>query len=228
MLRGSTRCRVGAGIDRAPPGSIRRYRIGGIHNWSADLTSRADSNEPITQLLTAWSAGDASALDELVPLVHDQLRAIAARHLGRERKDHTLQPTALINEAYLALASSDVSWSDRVHFFAVSSNVMRRILIDYARAALRKKRGGDLLQVTLSHAEDASNDSESLVELDEALSKLGGIDPRKAEILEMHYFGGLGYDEVAAVLNVSAATVSRELRFSKAWLRRELSDDASP
>jgi RNA polymerase sigma factor (TIGR02999 family) len=187
-----------------------------------------DSNEPITQLLTAWSGGDEAAFGELMPLVHERLRKIAARHLSRERSNHTLQPTALINEAYLSLVGSDVQWSDRLHFYAVSSNVMRRILIDHARAALRKKRGGGLLQVTLSDADATSGDSSSLLELDDALGKLGGIDPRKVQILEMHYFGGLGYEEVAAVLQLSAATVNRELRFSKAWLKRELSDEGHP
>ncbi len=183
--------------------------------------------EPITRLLVAWSTGDESALDALMPLVHEHLRTIAARHLRQERANHTLQPTALINEAYLALVDSDVRWTNRLHFFAVASNVMRRILIDHARAALRKKRGGGLLQVTLSDADATSGDSETLLELDDALAKLASIDPRKVQILEMHYFGGLGYDEVAAVLGLSAATVSRELRFSKAWLRRELSDESS-
>ena len=179
---------------------------------------------PITQLLSAWRAGDSAVLDELIPLVHEKLRGIAERHLRHERVNHTLQPTALVNEAYLAMVDSNIDWNDRVHFYAVLSNVMRRILIDHARAARRDKRGGGLLRVTLSDADGADADSESLVDLDEALDKLQDIDERKAQILEMHYFGGLGYDEISIVLDISASTVNRELRFSKAWLRRELSD----
>lgn len=183
-------------------------------------------NPHITQLLEAWSGGDAAALDQVMALVYDQLHRIAARHLRRERPDHALQTTELINEAYVALVDSDVAWNDRTHFFAVASNVMRRILIDQARAAGRQKRGGDFLHVTLheSGAADARN-SAGMLELDAALTKLERIDPRKAAIVEMHFFGGLTYEEIADVLKISAATVNRELRFSKAWMQRELGGD---
>lgn len=183
-------------------------------------------NEPVTELLAAWRAGSSSALDEVTSLIYSQLHEIAARHVRRERRDHTLQATALINEAFIALVSSDVQWNDRVHFFAVASNVMRRILIDHARAAGRKKRGGDALHVTLHEsAAIDKNDALSLLDLDTAISKLEAESQRSATIVEMHYFGGLSYQEIADVIDVSAATVKRELRFSKAWMRRELSEN---
>lgn len=180
-------------------------------------------DSPVTELLGAWREGDDGALSQVVALVYGELRRIAGGHLRRERPDHTLQSTALINEAFLALVSSDVSLNDRIHFFAVASNVMRRILIDHARAAGRQKRGGNLLQVTLHEDAVADRiDDASILDLDRALARLEAIDPRKAQIVEMHYFGGLNYEEIATVLEVSAATVNRELRFSKAWMRREL------
>ena len=180
----------------------------------------------VTQLLGAWREGDTDALHSLMPLVYDQLHRIASGYLRRERADHTLQSTALINEAFLALADSDVSLTNRVHFFAVAANAMRRILIDHARAANRLKRGGCMLQVTFIDDEVGTVDAISLLGLDGALDKLAELDERKARIVELHYFGGLNYDEIATVLGVSAATVSRELRFSKAWMRTELSGEA--
>lgn len=181
----------------------------------------------ITRLLGAWRDGDSEALHSLMPLVYDQLHRIASSYLRRERTDHTLQSTALINEAFLALSDSDVSLNDRAHFFAVAANAMRRILIDHARAASRQKRGGGMLQVTLHDDEVGDFDAASVLGLDAALDKLGALDERKSRIVEMHYFGGLNYDEIAAVLDVSAATVSRELRFSKAWMRTELGGEAT-
>ena len=182
---------------------------------------------PVTELLDAWRAGDRAALDRMLPLVYDQLHRIAKSHLRGERPDHTIQCTALINEAFIALSSSKVSLNDRVHFFAVASNTMRRILIDHARAALRQKRGGGALHVTLHEAEIIDpQSSSSLLDLDSALTQLAQLDERKSRIVEMHYFGGLNYDEIAEVLQVSAVTVNRELRFSKAWLRREISSES--
>jgi RNA polymerase sigma factor (TIGR02999 family) len=184
-------------------------------------------DSPVTQLLSAWRAGNAAALNEVMSLVYPRLHEIAQRHLRGERAGHTLQSTALINEAFLALVASDVALNDRVHFFAVASNIMRRILIDHARAANRDKRGGKLLHVTLHDDAPAYGaDGSGLLELDSALEKLAVIDERKAQIVEMHFFGGLNYEEIAEVLGVSAATVNRELRFSKAWIRRELTSDA--
>lgn len=183
-------------------------------------------DSPVTQLLAAWRGGDAAALNEVVSLVYARLHQIANRHLRGERAGHTLQATALINEAFLVLASSDVALNDRIHFFAVASNVMRRILIDHARAANRDKRGGKLLHVTLY--DDAPADephATGILELDGALSKLAAIDERKARIVEMYFFGGLNYEEIAEVLDVSSATVNRELRFAKAWIRRELTNN---
>lgn len=184
------------------------------------------NDTPVTELLSAWRAGDQAALDRIVTLVYEQLHRIAEGHLRHERPDHTIQSTALINEAFIALSSSNVCLNDRVHFFAVASNTMRRILIDYARAALRQKRGGNALQITLHEAEivDPASNS-SFLELDSALSRLEELDDRKSRIVEMHYFGGLNYEEIAEVLEISAATVNRELRFSKAWLRRAIGDN---
>lgn len=183
------------------------------------------SGEPITQLLQAWRDGDEAALHALMPLVHERLRSIAGRQVSQERTDHTLQPTALINEAFLSLLKADVAWNDRLHFYAVCSNIMRRILIDHARAARRQKRGGAQLHVTLGDFAATSGGSELLLSLDEAIDKLGRIDERKARILELHYFGGLAYEEIAQLLGISPPTVNRDLRFCKAWLRRELDDD---
>ncbi len=176
-----------------------------------------------TELIRAWSEGDPDALDRLIPIVYRQLHRIASNHLRRERHDHTLQSTALINEAFLALASSELSLNDRAHFFAVASGIMRRILVDHARSAKRQKRGGDLLQVTLhDHADVNVTNASTVLDLEMALSELEAIDARKARIVEMSYFGGLTYDEIAAVFGISPATVKRDLRFSKAWIRKEL------
>lgn len=186
------------------------------------------TDSPVTELLSAWRNGDRAALDRMIPVVYEQLHRIASGHLRRERSDHTIQSTALINEAFIALSSSKVSLNDRIHFFAVASNTMRRILIDHARAAARQKRGGGALHVTLHEAEivDPAGNS-TILELDTALTQLEQLDERKSRIIEMHYFGGLSYEEIAQVLEISPATVNRELRFSKAWLRRVISDEAN-
>ena len=180
----------------------------------------------LTKLLREWSAGDAQALDRLTPLVYDELRRLARHHMGRERKDHTLQPTALVHEAFGRLIDADIPWNDRVHFFAVAAVTMRRVLVEYARKAKREKRGGGVAQkVTLDEgaALDASRPAE-LLNLNEALNKLAEFDARKARAVELHYFGGMTYDEGAAALEISAATFHRELRMARAWLQRELAD----
>jgi len=183
----------------------------------------ATESGEVSQLLIAWKNGDGTALERLMPLVYDELHALASRHLRGERPDHTLQTTALIHEAYLRLVGADVAWEGRGHFLAVAAQTMRRILVDHARGRSRAKRGGGERPVSLDEALVVSPDrGADVLALDEALARLSTLDERKARAVELHYFGGLTYDETAAALQVSAATVDRELRFAKAWLFREL------
>lgn len=178
----------------------------------------------ITQLLVAWSNGDRAALDELVPLVHSELRRIARNYMRGERKGHTLQTTALINEAYVRLVDQKhVKWQNRAHFLAIASELMRRILVDYARRRQYQKRGGGAIQLTLGDAETiAANRSPDLVALDEALTSLAEIDPRRSRVVELKFFGGLSIDETAEVLKVSTKTVERDWTIAKAWLHKTL------
>ena len=178
-----------------------------------------------TELLLAWSDGDHAALDQLVPLVYGELRRIARLHLGRERTGHSLQPTALVNEAYLRLIDiKRIEWQNRQHFFAVAARVMRRLLVDSARARRVHKRGGGVEKAPLDEALVISNEPQrGLVELDDALSALAAVDARKAQVVELRYFGGLSVEETAATLEVSTATVMRDWRLAKVWLLRELS-----
>ena len=178
----------------------------------------------ITRLLVAWSGGDEAALERLMPLVYDELRRLARRHMYGERPGHTLQTTALVNEAYLRLVNwKDVQWQNRAHFFAVSAQIMRRILVDFAREKLYLKRGGGALRVSLSEASYLPQGrGDDLVELDEALTALTNVDSRKGQVVEMRFFGGLTNREVAEVLNVSEETVMRDWRLAKVWLLREL------
>ena len=176
----------------------------------------------VTQLLRAWGGGDKRALDQLMPLVYDQLRKLAGRCLAAEAPEHTLRATALVNEAYLRLVGSDVSFNDRAHFFAVAARLLRRILVDHARAQGRQKRGAGAEHLTLDEAVLVGGVQPELVELDEALERLAEHDKRKSDIVELLFFGGLTYDETAAALNISPATVHRELTMAKAWLYREL------
>lgn len=179
----------------------------------------------VTALLHDWADGDREALDRLTPLVYDELRRLARRQMVGERKDHTLQPTALVHEAFGRLIDADIPWNDRVHFFAVAATTMRRILVEHARRSRRPKHGGGAHKVTLE--DDAAVDRPRAVEvlaLDRALDKLAEFDPRKARSIELHYFGGMTYDEAATVLDVSAATFHRDLRLARAWLQREMSD----
>jgi len=173
------------------------------------------SQEEITQLLADWGRGDASALDRLAPLVHAELRRIARRQMSRERPGHTLQATALVNEAYLRLAGQDgagAEWQSRAHFYAVAAQVMRHVLIDHARARARDKRGGPgAVQVTLGEAEALSaGRADELLALDEALRELQTVDPQKVRIVELRYFGGLSVEETAEVLGISPTTARRE------------------
>jgi len=178
----------------------------------------------VTQLLREWSSGRQEARDELLGLVYEPLRAIAGRHLHRERREHTLQPTALVNELYLKLVDQrKVAWEDRAHFFAVAAQVMRRILVDHARRKKSNKRGGDMIAVTIGAALDlAATENIDVVALDVALENLAAIFPQQARIVELRFYAGLTIDETAAVLSVSPATISREWTMARAWLRREL------
>ncbi|MGH7554689.1 MAG: sigma-70 family RNA polymerase sigma factor [Longimicrobiales bacterium] len=182
----------------------------------------------VTQLLLDWSQGNKHALEELTPLVYSELHRIAGVYLRREyRSDHTLQPTALINEAYLRLVDQKhPEWKGRAHFFGVAAHLMRQILVDHARGRLSAKRGGGRQKVTLEdtviYSEERSSD---MLALDDALGKLAQIDERKARIIELRFFGGLKLEEMAEVLGISVPTLGRDLRLAHAWLQRELSGD---
>lgn len=179
----------------------------------------------VTGLLRAWSAGDRGALDVLAPILHAELKRIAQRYMLRERKEHTLQPTALVNEAFLRLVKAHgVQWQDRAHFFALSAQMMRRILVNHAIARGSGKRGGPGPRISLDEAMIASPERDSqVVELDGALEELAKLDPRKARIVEMRFFAGLSVEETAAMLKVSPQTVLRDWSLSKTWLAREMS-----
>jgi RNA polymerase sigma factor (TIGR02999 family) len=178
----------------------------------------------ITRLLQAWRAGDESAFEHLAPLVYDELRKIAHGYMRSERDGITLQATALVNEAYLRLVKIDtVDWHDRAHFFAVSATMMRRILVDAARARVRSKRGGGGGKVNLDEVPDLSSGrSDELVAVDDALAALAKLDPRKVKVVELRFFGGLSIEETAEVLHISPQSVMRDWRLARSWLMREL------
>src|SRR5947199_3923629 len=182
------------------------------------------SQQRVTELLAHWSHGDDAALAELTPLVYEELRRIAHRHMGGQRPDHTLQTTALVNEAYLRLADqTNPNWQERAHFFAVAARAMRQIVVDYARSYQSQKRGGGALKIELDEAALVSpGEAKEIVELHEALEGLAALDSRKAEVVELKYFGGLNYDEMAEVLKISRVTVRRDWEFAKLWLYTEL------
>jgi len=187
--------------------------------------SKAAGGHDITQMLQQWCDGKKEVLDELLPLIYSELRRQAARHLRRERKDHTLQTTALIHEAYLKLVDQrNVKWESRSHFFAIASQAMRRILVDYARTRTRVKRGGDDIKLSLEAAEPLASNEKSvdLIALDEALTRLAAIDEQQSRVVELRYFSGLSLEETAAILHISRATAAREWNMAKAWLHREL------
>lgn len=185
------------------------------------------SPKEITQLLVAWSDGDEAALEQLSPLVYEELHRLAHRYMRGERPGHTLQTTALVNEAYLRLIDwKNVRWQNRAHFFGVSAQLMRRILVDFARARDYQKRGGALRAVTLNDEVGVTNEKAiDLVALDEALSSLAKLDPRQSKVVELRFFGGLTNEEAAEVLKVSVGTVRRDWSLARAWLHRELSDN---
>ena len=182
----------------------------------------------ITQLLVAWNEGDQDALAQLTPLVYQELRRLAHGYLAGERQGHVLQTTALVNEAYLRLADqTEPRWQDRAHFFAVAARAMRHILVNYAKSYRAQKRGGGALKIELDEAAIVSpEESKKIVDLNEALESLAMLDPRKARVVELKYFGGLNHDEIADVLKISAITVRRDWIFAKAWLHNELHNAA--
>jgi RNA polymerase sigma-70 factor, ECF subfamily len=190
---------------------------------------RTHSPEEITGLLVAWGAGDESALAALTPLVYEELHRLAHRYMGGERPGHSLQTTALVNEAYLRLIDwKNVRWQNRAHFFAVSAQLMRRILVDFARARGYQKRGGGVQAVTLEDAAVVTDDkSADMVALDEALTSLAELDARQSRVVELRYFGGLSLEETAEVLRVSPGTVRRDWSLARAWLHRELSNSVT-
>ena len=176
----------------------------------------------VTQLLIDWSNGDRAALDQLMPLVYEELRGLARRHMARERRDHTLQTSALINEAYLRLVDQKgLRWQNRAHFFAVAAQVMRHILIDHARSYHYAKRGAGAQKIPLDEAAlFTEHRAAEFVALDDALITLASVDPRRSQVVELRFFGGLSIEETAEVLKISAPTVQREWRAAKAWLNR--------
>jgi len=178
----------------------------------------------ITQLLAEWSNGNQTAIDKLYPLVYDELHKMARRYMNRERQGHTLQTTALINEAYVRLVDQKhVHWQNRAHFFAISAQIMRRILIDHARRHDYAKRGGGAQKISLDEvAIVAVERASALLLLDEALIRLGEIDPRRRQVVELRYFGGLNNEEIAGVLKISENTVTRDWNMARAWLYQEL------
>jgi RNA polymerase sigma-70 factor, ECF subfamily len=189
------------------------------------MTSRSAGE--LTQLLQAWGNGDSGALEKLTPLVYDELRQAARRHMSRQPPDHTLQATALVNEVYLHLVNSrETSWQNRAHFYAVCAKVMRRILIDSARSRQYVRRGGGAPHVELDEALIVSREANAgLLALEDALKALSALDPRKGQVVELRYFGGLSVKESAEVLKVSEETVLRDWRLAKMWLLKELSGE---
>lgn len=182
------------------------------------------STSQVTQLLQAWNDGDPSALEKLTPIVYDELRRMARQYMAYERPSHTLQSAALVNELYLRLVdSAHADWQNRIHFFAVCAQSMRRILVDWARSRQAKKRGGEIRPLRLDEALVVSEvENVDLIALDEALKALAAVDPRRSQVVELHFFGGLKLEETAEVLKVSSDTVLRDWRLAKSWLLCEL------
>ncbi|MEM1180978.1 MAG: sigma-70 family RNA polymerase sigma factor [Acidobacteriota bacterium] len=192
----------------------------------------AATTQELTRVLSRWNAGDGEAVGRLLPLVYDELRRLARGHLRKGREDHTLQPTALVHEAFVRLSERmQAAWNDRAHFYAVAAKVMRQILVDHARRHTASKRGGDAVKVSLDDVQIADGTvgrAARLLALDEALERLRALDERKARIIELRYFGGLTIDECADVLEVSTPTIVNDTRKARAWLFKELSPEAGP
>lgn len=183
----------------------------------------------VTQLLTAWRSGQAHALERLTPLVYDELRKLARGHMRRERGSHTLQATAVVHEAFMRLAQANVALQDRAHFFALASRVMRRVLVDHAKSRSREKRNGDAVErLGDDQIESLAPPDFDLVALDDALEGLTRLSPRLAQAVDLHYFGGLTYDQIANTMGSSPATVHRDLRMARAWLLNEIESKDSP
>jgi len=178
----------------------------------------------LTQLLIDWRGGSEAALNQLLPIIHSNLRQLASKYMRSENEGHTLQATALVNEAFIKLVNADVTWQNRAHYMALSARAMRQILVDHARAKASDKRGGDAVSVTLHETRiNHGQNNPDVLAVEEALEQLNRIDMRKAQVVELSFYGGLTYDEIAEALDISAATVDRELRFAKAWMYRQLS-----
>lgn len=212
-------------VGGAVAARIRYSMDGKAEPVDAAVRPSPETTDPqaITRLLRSWSGGDRGALDELMPVVYRELRKLAARCLSSEKPGHSMQATALVNEVYLKLAQSDVAFNDRVHFYALASRMLRHILVDHAKANRREKRGGDAQRIPIDEAIVYGPETPlEILELDEALKRLAAQDQRKADLIEMLFFGGLTYDEAAEALKISPATVHRELKFAKSWLYREL------
>ena len=183
-----------------------------------------DAPGDVTQLLNQWAGGDEQAGEALTPLVYDELHKIAARLFRSERSGHTLQPTALVHEAYANLVGADISWQGRAHFYSLAARMMRRLLVNHANAKNAAKRGGGAVRVTLDESRTpAADDSAELLDLDEALTRLAEMDERKAELIQLQYFGGLSFKEMEEVTGLSSSTLDRDLRFARAWLKDQLS-----
>jgi RNA polymerase sigma factor (TIGR02999 family) len=198
----------------------RRWITAVIDSVSSDPAS---STGDLTLLLRRWNNGDEAAADRLFPLVYQELRSLARRHLFSERDDHTLPATALVHEAYLKMMGGHIDARDRLHFFTLAATVMRQVLIDHAKRRLRQKRVSGDVHVSLDDVSVAIGQaSQTIIELDDALTRLQKIDPRVARVVELHYFGGLDYDETAEAMGASRSTVNRDLRFAKAWLKQAL------
>jgi len=188
----------------------------------------AEETQQFTQLLHQASDGNKEALDQLMPVIYDELRRLAGRYLRSERRDHTLRATALVNEAYVRLAGADVTYNNRIHFYAVAARTLRHILVDYAKTRNREKRGGGIENLPIEEAILLGPDADrGILELDDALQGLAAQDPGKAKIVELLFFGGLTLEEAAAVLGISRATVFREMKMAKAWLHREMTRSVS-
>jgi RNA polymerase sigma factor (TIGR02999 family) len=211
---------------RVADGQKLRYRKTSLQYCFGipDAVMAISSTKEITQLLVAWSNGDDAALDQIAPLVHQELHRLAKRYMAGEYPGHTLQTTALINEAYLRLIDrKNVRWQNRAHFFGLAAQMMRHILVDFARARRREKRGGEALRMSLSEAVNVSQEqAPDLVALDDALRELERLAPRQARVVELRFFAGLSLEETAEVLKVSVATVRRDWSLAEAWLYREL------
>jgi RNA polymerase sigma-70 factor (ECF subfamily) len=190
-------------------------------------TGMQTSEDDITGLLVSWRAGNRAALDALLPLIQRELNQIARRHLGRERQNHSMQPSSLVQEAFLRLLPGrDVQWQNRAHFFAIASKVMRHVLVDHARQRSRAKRGGAAVHIPVDVAVLLSPEQvEEVVAIDLALQRLAAVDERKSQVLEMRFFGGLSVEETAEALGVAPNTVTRDWNFARAWLRRELGQE---